>query len=137
MSLGRSHASDLAQRPSQPRLLPAAGCPPAGSPSALLPGGADSLLRLVQPQQDLRRISSRVQLSNRRAVLQETEERVFSEVIELLDQIDALRAHILAAREEVRELQATHPAVEEQVRFHGYGQRLTAQQCGDLEEENL
>jgi predicted GNAT family acetyltransferase len=138
MSLGRSHASDLQKRPSQQFLLSPNASPTAVPPSALFPNGAESLLRLVQPQAvNLKRISSRVQLKNKRGVLQDTEERVFSEVLELIEQIDTLRAHILTAREDIRELQVSHPDVEEQVRFHGYGQRLTQQQCGDLEEENL
>lgn len=48
---------------------------------------------------ELTRISSKVQLKNRRGVLQDTEERIFREVIELLDRIDDLRGSIVQTRE--------------------------------------
>jgi predicted GNAT family acetyltransferase len=47
-----------------------------------------------------------------------------------------LRANIINVREEIRELQVSYPDIDEQVKFHGYGQRITEQQCGDFEEEN-
>ena len=86
---------------------------------------------LVHPV-DLKRISSRVQLKNRKGVLQDTEERVFREVLELIEQIDHLSTSIASTGEEIRELQVTRPDLEEQVRFHGYAQRLAPQQCSDL-----
>ncbi len=133
MSLARSNASNLHKRSSQALLSPN---PPFSnkSPSILpLSEPADSLARLLQVQAgELRRISSRVQMRNKRGVLLETEERIFREVLDLLEQIDDLRTNILSNREDIRELQVSHPDVEEQVRFHGYGQRLTQQQCNDL-----
>lgn len=91
----------------------------------------EALIKLVHPV-DLKRISSRVQLKNKKGVLQDTEERVFREVLELIEQIDGLRSSIVSTGEEIRELQVTHPHIEEQVRFHGYGQPLAPQQCADL-----
>lgn len=93
-----------------------------------------SILQLLQNRESahLTKISSAARLKNKKYLLLDIEERIFGEVIEILDQIDSLRSNIINFREEIRELQINHPDIEELVRFHGYGQRLTEQQCDDL-----
>jgi hypothetical protein len=43
---------------------------------------------------------------------------------------------VVGEREAIRQMQVEHPDVAESVRYHGYSQCLTAQQCRDLEDEN-
>lgn len=70
MSLARSNASNLQKRPSQTLLSPQnASFSPYPSGNGL-PEGVSSVARLLQVQAgELRRISSRVQLRNKRGVL--------------------------------------------------------------------
>lgn len=69
-------------------------------------------------------------------ILGETEERIFSEVLGLMSEIDELREKIAHTYEEVKELSIAYPEIEEKVAFHGYDQQLTRDQCAQVEDEN-
>lgn len=70
MSLARSNASNLQKRPSQTVLSPQAGIYSPYNSGNSLPEGVESVARLLQVQAgELRRISSRVQMRNKRGVL--------------------------------------------------------------------
>jgi hypothetical protein len=70
MSLSRSNASNLQKRPSQTILSPQAGMYSPYTSGNSLAEGVGSVARLLQVQAgELRRISSRVQMRNKRGVL--------------------------------------------------------------------
>lgn len=73
----------------------------------------NSILQLLQNREavNLNKISSASRLKNKKYLLLDIEERIFGEVIELLDQIDSLRTNIITFREEIRELQVNHPDI--------------------------
>ena len=72
-----------------------------------------SILQLLQNREavNLNKIPSASRLKNKKYLLLDIEERIFGEVIELLDQIDSLRSNIITFREEIRELQVNHPDI--------------------------
>lgn len=63
-----------------------------------------SILQLLQNRESvhLTKISSAARLKTKKYLLLDIEERIFGEVIELLDQIDSLRSNIINFREEIR-----------------------------------